>query len=735
MRKQTEEEKALIQEKFENIFSSCQHCLGETNKELITKAFNLANSAHDGMWRKSGEPYIFHPIEVATIAAKEIGLGTKSIVSALLHDVVEDTDYTLEDIEELFGPKIAIIIDGLTKISGIFEDDSLQVENFKKMLLTLSDDVRVILIKLADRLHNMRTLGSMPEHKQLKIASETLYVYAPLAHRLGLYAIKTELEDLSLKYKHSKVYDEIVSKLKESEKNREQYITDFCSPIHGVLKENNINYTLTGRVKSVYSIWKKMQNKNVPFEEVFDIFAIRIIFDPTDDLPEKNQCWDIYSIITDSYLPNPDRLRDWVSTPKANGYEALHTTVMGPQGKWVEVQIRSDRMNEIAEKGYAAHWKYKDHSLKAEGEVDKWIRAISEMLQNSDVDALEFLDNFKMNVFASEIFVFTPKGELRRMPQNVTALDFAYEIHTEVGSKAIGAKVNHKLVPLSHILLSGDQVEIITSVSQSPKKEWLEFVKTSTAKTKINDAFKSKRKDSIKKGKQILEDKIKEYKLLGTSDLYRKLMLTYEVFSKDDLYRKIGNSTIDLKNFKEVINKKRKSKIVRYWNIQLTKTSNKLFKTSKKNSELIAREKEEDTNYELAECCSPIPGDNVMGIIKGVNKVVIHKKNCDKAIKIMASFGNRIVSVKWTKHKVQSFLVRVKINGTDRQGIVRDITHLLSTELKVNIRSLYFDSLNGVFEGNVDLYVHDTDDLSSLIKDIKKLKGVNSVSRVENKEI
>lgn len=741
MRVQTEEEKKLIKKQFEEIFQFCPNCNKEAGREIVTKAFNLANEAHANMWRKSGEPYIFHPIGVARIVAEEIGLGSKAVASALLHDVVEDTDYTIDDIEKLFNPKIASIIDGLTKISEIFdEDSSLQAENFRKMLLTLAEDVRVILIKLADRLHNMRTLGSMPSHKQLKIASETLAMYAPLAHRLGLYAIKTELEDLSLKYKHPKIYQEIKVKLEQTEQERNEYIERFSIPVKKRLDNFNVKYSIKGRAKSIYSIWNKIQNKGISFEEIYDLFAIRVVFEAAPNLPEKNQCWDVYSIVTDIYQPNPNRLRDWVSTPKANGYEALHATVMGPEGKWVEVQIRSKRMDDIAERGYAAHWKYKDNQ-DDEGQLDIWLKKIREILDNPEADALEFLDNFKLNLFSSEIFIFTPKGQLRRLPQKSTALDFAYDIHSEVGNKAIGAKVNHKLVPLSHVLTSGDQVEVITSEKQHPQKEWLDYVYTAKAKSKINEAFKQDRKNALKQGRKLLEEKITEFKLQANADLYRKLFIAYDVFTKDELYRKIGTGVISLNSFEDVIKKKRKSKVIKYWNVSLFKP-NRLFKGNKnktddssgKKSKTILLKETETQNYIIAKCCNPIPGDTVMGFIEDDKTITIHKTTCLVARDLMANYGDRVLTAKWTAHKVQAFLARIKVNGIDKQGVVSDITNTISKVLDVNMRSIYFDSINGVFEGNIDLYVHSTDDIELLISKLKKISGVNSTQRIENIE-
>jgi len=737
----TEEQKA--KEQFEWLLHNCSRCNTPGDRELIEKAFKLAFDAHKGMRRKSGEPYIFHPIEVAKIVNQEIGLGPKSVASALLHDVVEDTDYTIEDIENLFGDKIASIIDGLTKISGVFDNkSSLQAENFRKMLLTLSDDVRVILIKLADRLHNMRTLESLPENKRIKISGETIYLYAPLAHRLGLYAIKTELEDLSLKHRYPKIYSDLLQNVSENEQKRQHFINKFALPIIEKLNGSGIEFDISGRPKSIYSIWNKMQTKNIHFEEVYDLLAIRIVFEPLPSIPEKTQCWNIYSLITDIYMPKPDRIRDWVSTPKANGYEALHATVMGPNGKWVEVQIRTKRMDEIAEKGYAAHWKYKQTDTH-ENELDKWIRRIREMLENQDSNALEFLDDFKLNLFASEILVFTPKGQIISLPKDATALDFAYEIHSQIGNKAIGAKVNHKLVPLNNHLASGDQVEIITSDKQKTQREWLNYVITAKAKTSIKNALKAETKNRIEKGKQTLEEKLKELDLRPSSRIFKKLLPAYEVVSKDELYSKIGSGIITLQDLKKILKKNSKSKWIRYWELQFMRSSKSKKEPSKpevagkKNSEpLILRESidEEDKNHIIAKCCHPIPGDDVIGYKSPLDQVIIHKTKCPSAVRLMSSHGDKIVPAKWTTHKILSFLVRISIRGIDRFGVYNKITTIISKELSVNIRNINLSSHDGVFEGSIDLYVHSTSDLNNLIMNLIKIKGVEKVNRVETIE-
>jgi guanosine-3',5'-bis(diphosphate) 3'-pyrophosphohydrolase len=740
----TKTEEDLIQKEFEDLLAHCAHCENKTDQRLIRKAFRVAKEAHKDMRRKSGEPYILHPIAVAKIVTHEIGLGATSVICAMLHDVVEDTDYTIEDIENHFGHKVASIIDGLTKISDVFDNkSSLQAENFRKMLLTLSDDVRVILIKLADRLHNMRTLQSMPPNKQIKVSGETTYLYAPLAHRLGLYAIKTELEDLSLKYRYPKIYQDLVNRIKDNEKKRGLTINSFALPLIDKLENAGYEFDITGRPKSIYSIWTKMQTKNIPFEEVYDLLAIRIVFKALPDIPEKTQCWNIYSIITDTYKPKPDRIRDWVSTPKANGYEALHVTVMGPEGKWVEVQIRSTRMDQIAERGFAAHWMYKQAGKGSSEELDKWIRRIQELLENPDSNALEFLDDFKLNLFASEILVFTPKGHIKTLPQKATALDFAYEIHSEIGNRAIGAKVNHKLVSLNHVLNSGYQVEILTSDNQRVSREWLFYVTTAKAKSAIKAALKAETKDRIEKGKQVLEDKLKEYNLKPSSRIFKKLLPAYEVRSKDELYSKIGTGIVSLEDLKKILRRNTKNKWIRYWDLQFTSSAKNKKPPDKKTtpgsysgSHYMIRENLDNTEpeYSLAKCCNPIPGDDVVGYRNPDNSIVIHKSKCSKAIKLMSSQGNRIIPAKWTTHKILSYLVRIQLQGLDKFGIYNNITTIISKELSVNMRNINLISHDGIFEGSIDLYVHNTKDLNNLIMNLMKIKGVESVKRVEKIE-
>jgi GTP diphosphokinase / guanosine-3',5'-bis(diphosphate) 3'-diphosphatase len=737
-----DEDKNRILSEYDTLINNLVRCKKPGDRELIDKAFRIANEAHWNMRRKSGEPYIIHPISVARIVNQEIGLGAKSIAVALLHDTVEDTDYTLEDIKREFDPKIASLIDGLTKISGTYNKEnssSLQAENFRKMLLTLSDDLRVILIKIADRLHNMRTLESMPEHKKMKVAGETIFLYAPLANRLGLYAIKSELEDLSFKFRQPQIYEEISSKLKHSERKYIALINKFSLPIIDKLTEYGLKFEISGRPKSIFSIWKKMQAKNVPFEEIYDVLAVRIVFEPQSVIPEKTQCWNIYSMITDVYLPKPDRLRDWVSRPKPNGYEALHVTVMGPEGKWVEVQIRSIRMDEIAERGYAAHWKYKGDE-SPESELDKWIKKIRQMLENPLEDPIEFLDEFKMNLFSSEIMVFTPKGTLVSLPKGASALDFAYEIHTEVGNKAIGAKINYKLNPINSILMSGDQVEIITSDIAKPEKEWLSFVRTSKAKVAIKNSLRSESKDSMQQGLEILESKIKEAGLTANTETIKNLIRYFEVSNKEELCYGIGIGRINLNDLKKILKKVPSQNVIKYWELKLigSKKPKKDESDRKKridnSAPFLLRENVDNSeqSYEIAKCCNPIPGDEVTGYHSPEGVIIIHKPKCPVAIRIMSNEGNRIIAVKWAIHKLVSFLARISMSGLDRIGLVNEITNIISSELKVNMTNISISVQNGIFSGTIDLYVHHTKDLNNLILKISNIKGIESVRRVED---
>ncbi len=672
------------------------------------------------MRRKSGEPYIYHPIAVAHICAEEIGLGTTSVVCALLHDVVEDTDITLDDIRVSFGEKEAKIIDGLTKISGVFDQSSsLQAENFRKMLLTLSDDVRVILIKLADRLHNMRTLESMKRDKQLKIASETLYLYAPLAHRLGL------------KYTEPETYHEIQQSLKEAEPERKKFIAKFIVPIKEILEEQGMKFNIIGRPKSIFSIHNKIKTKGVTFENIFDLFAIRIIID-TPLEKEKADCWRVYSIVTDFYHPSPERLRDWISTPKANGYESLHATVMGPEGKWVEVQIRTVRMDELAEKGYAAHWKYKDSAN--ENQLDDWIRKIREILESPEENAMEFLDDFKLNLFAEEIFAFTPKGEIKTLPVNSTALDFAFDIHTKVGEKCIGAKVNHKLVPLSYKLKSGDQVEILTSNKQKPKEDWLGYVVTANAKSKIKNALKEERRKVAEDGREILERKFNHLKIDFTTSNINDLANYFKLPSSQELFYRVAVGNIDLKHLKDFSQEHGKI-IHKSGSIKKedsSKTLEQMVVTARGKSDmLVIGENLQKIDYKLSPCCNPIPGDDVFGFITINEGIKIHRVNCPNAIQLLSNYAYRVVKAKWTTPELISFLAGIKITGIDEVGLVNNITKIISSEHNINMRSISFDTNDGTFEGTVMVFVHDTNHLTELMKKLKTVDGVLTVSRVD----
>lgn len=726
-----EEEKNEILKRYRALLRASKSTLQKGDKRMIRKAFDMALESHKDMRRKSGEPYIYHPIAVAQIAAEEIGLGTTSIVCALLHDVVEDTDMTLEDIEREFGKKVAKIIDGLTKISGVFDtNSSLQAENFRKMLLTLADDVRVILIKLADRLHNMRTMEFMPRDKQLKLSSETVYLYAPLAHRLGLYAIKSELEDLSMKYMERETYQFIKNKLNEKKAEREKFIRDFGEPVKKALSAQDLEADIFGRPKSIHSIWNKMKKKSIPFEEVYDLFAIRVILDSAPE-NEKADCWKAYSIVTDLYRPNPDRLRDWISSPKANGYESLHTTVMGPRGQWVEVQIRTTRMNEIAEKGFAAHWKYKESST--DSGLDQWVQKVRDMLKNPDANALEFLDDFKMNLFSDEIFIFTPKGALIQLPSNATALDFAFEIHTDVGASCIGAKVNHKLVPLSYKLQNGDQVEIITSSKQVPKEDWLSFVVTAKAKAKIKSALKEERRKIAEDGKEILERKMKSLKITYNSENLQKLSYYFKLTSTQDLFFNVAKGIIDMKDLKDyqasekVVENKPQDKI------EQEQVQSLLRNIKAKDSDmLLIGEDMQKIDYKLANCCNPIPGDDVFGFVTVSDGIKIHRTNCPNAAKLMANYGYRIVKARWTNQQELAFLTGIRITGIDDVGLINQLTTVISNDFKVNMRSITVDSDNGIFEGSIMVYVNDTEHLDNLIKKLKMVKGVTAVTRFDS---
>lgn len=726
-----EAEKQEILKRYRALLRACKPTLQRGDKKEIRKAFDMALESHKNMRRKSGEPYIYHPIAVAQIAAEEIGLGTTSIVCALLHDVVEDTDITLEDIEREFGKKTAKIIDGLTKISGVFDyNSSLQAENFRKMLLTLADDVRVILIKLADRLHNMRTMDFMPRHKQLKIASETIYLYAPLAHRLGLYAIKSELEDLSMKYLEPDTYKYIATQLNEKKAERTLFIKRFVEPINEILAEQGLTADIYGRPKSIHSIWNKMKSKNIPFEEVYDLFAIRIILDSAPE-NEKADCWKAYSIVTDLYRPNPDRLRDWVSSPKGNGYESLHTTVMGPKGQWVEVQIRTQRMNEIAEKGFAAHWKYKESSN--DNGLDQWIMKVREMLNNPEANALDFLDDFKMNLFSDEIFIFTPKGALLQLPLGATALDFAFEIHTDVGAKCIGAKVNHKLVPLSYKLQNGDQVEIITSSKQTPKEDWLNIVVTAKAKSKIKSSLKEEKRKIADQGKETLERKLKSLKITYNTDNLNKLSYFFKLPSTQELFIAVAKGKIELKDLKDYLASEKeienRGSSEKSDNQKIEALLNKV--KGPESDILLIGEDLQKIDYTLAACCNPIPGDDVFGFVTVNEGIKIHRTNCPNAAQLMANYGYRVIKAKWNRQQELTFLTGLHIIGIDDVGLINNITKVISGDFKVNMRSITVDTDNGIFDGSIMVYVNDKEHLDNLIKNLLEVKGVTAVTRFD----
>ncbi|WP_278409495.1 RelA/SpoT family protein [Alistipes shahii] len=733
----TAEDENLIKEKWDDLLLSCTKiCKNDEDWNFIKRAFFLAKEAHEGVRRRSGEPYLLHPIAVAKIVIEEIGLGVKSVVAALLHDVVEDTEYSVEDMERIFGPKIASMVDGLTKMSGVFNaDTSEQAEYFRKVLLTLSDDVRVILIKIADRLHNMRTLGAMPMNKQIKITGETIYLFAPLAYRLGLYSIKSELEDLCMKYRFPQQYAEITQKLQESEASRREFINKFNAPIIASLNRDNINYEISGRVKSVYSIWSKMQRKQIPFEEIYDLFAIRIVFKPLPFPSEKTQCWQIYSTITDIYTPKPDRLRDWISMPKANGYEALHSTVMGPDGVWVEVQIRTQRMEDIAERGFAAHWKYKHATISQdEDEFDKWLKQIRAALNSPTENAVDFLDNFKLSLYTSEIVVFTPKGEARKMPFGATALDFAYDIHSKIGNSAISAKINHKLEPITTQINSGDQIEIITADNARPKPEWLETVTTAKAKQSIKSFLKRERQNNIERGMQMLDEKMKSLNVKLSGRVLRKITPIYDSKNKEELYSKIGAGIVSLDNLDKALKVNSKSKILKFWTLFIPQKKEDETDDAAIPGEIAPAEEAPATEpqFEIAECCKPIPGDKVVGYRDPASgNIIVHKATCDELNRLATQFGHNIVKeeIKWSQHKAMSYLVTTELRGIDRQGILLDLAKVVSADFNINIREVNIHSHDGIFEGNVSLYVKDAESLHAVMDKLRKIKGIESVKR------
>ena len=731
-----EQEKKEIVRKYRALSRALRPKIKKGDKELLRTAFEMAANAHKTMRRKSGEPYIFHPIAVAMICVEEIGLGVRSTICALLHDTVEDTDITLDDIKSEFGNEIAKIVDGLTKISTVMDtNSSQQAENFKKILLTLTDDPRVILIKLADRLHNMRTLDSMKQEKQLKIASETIWVYAPLAHRMGLYNIKTELEDLSMKYLEADTYKEIAKKLAETKRERTKYINEFIRPLKDKLTSIGFDFEIYGRPKSIHSIWNKIKKKGVSFEEVYDLFAIRVILDAPLE-KEKEECWKVYSLITDEYLPSPERLRDWLSNPKSNGYEALHTTVMGPQGKWVEVQIRTKRMNEIAEKGLAAHFKYKE-GTQNEDRFDKWFMQIREALGNQDEGGIDFLQDFKTSFLAEEIYVYTPKGDIKMLPTNSSALDFAFYIHTAIGSKCIGAKVNHKLVPISHKLRSGDQIEIITSNKQKPSEDWLNNVVTAKAKNSIKDALREEKKTIAEEGKYTLQRKLEGIGAVYNPFNIDQVMNYYKLNSQLDLLYKIATKNIDLKELKmfQVVGDKIEAPKPLVTLTEVVHDHNTPKPVSKKDSELIIfGESSDQIKYTLAKCCNPIPGDDVFGFVSTGKGLIIHRTTCPNATQLLANYGHRVVKTKWAKNKEISFLTGLSIIGLDDVGVVNKITNIISGELKINIAALTIESKEGLFEGTIKVYVHDKDELEALVDRIKSLNGIQQVNRFDTEQ-
>ena len=743
---------AMINGAFQQLLDSYLSSRHRKKVDLITKAFNFARQAHKGVRRLSGEPYIMHPIAVAQIACSEIGLGSTSICSALLHDVVEDTDYTVEDIENIFGPKIAQIVDGLTKISGgIFgEQASAQAENFKKLLLTMSDDIRVILIKIADRLHNMRTLDSQPANKQYKIAGETLYIYAPLAHRLGLYKIKSELENLSFKFEHPEEFAAIQKKLATTQASRHELFDKFTQPIEDALNQMGIKYTIKERIKSPYSIWSKMQNKHVTFDEIYDILAVRIIFTPRSREEEVNECFNIYVAISKIYKSHPDRLRDWLNHPKANGYQALHVTLMSKQGRWIEVQIRSDRMDEIAEQGFAAHWKYKEGDddeeeyTEDEAELNEWLRTIKEILDDPQPDAMDFLDAIKLNLFASEIFVFTPKGEIKTMPAGCTALDFAFSIHTFLGSHCIGAKVNHKLVPLSHKLNSGDQVEILTSKSQHVQPAWIDFVSTAKAKGKIQAILRRLGREVQKRGEEILTEWLQKNNREFSLALVDQLAEYHDIKRREDFFQALGEKTVLLgeKDLDEISGKnKKKSSAGGGWRKYVPFVKAKKQEEEPEVELFVVPEKfnckkpiyitdENIRQYKFPSCCHPIPGDDALGYIDNKNQIEIHKRTCPVAAKLKSGFGNRILDAKWDMHKKLYFIATIRIGGIDRVGLLNEVTQIISSQMSVNIRNLTITCEDGMFDGTLELRVHDREDVRLITENLKNVEDLKEISEI-----
>lgn len=726
-------ENKQIARQYKELLRISYQTLTEEDKKLIRKAFDTAVDAHKDQRRKSGEAYIFHPIAVAKIVASEIGLDATSIAAALLHDVVEDTLYTLKDLKKTFGESVAKIVDGLTKISNLKKDKdvSLQAENFRKMLLTLNDDVRVIIIKIADRLHNMQTMDVMRPDKQIKIASETLYIYAPLAHRIGLYNIKTELEDLGLKYTEPDVYHEILTKIKESKEEQDAYIREFSKVIRDSLDKEDLDYQIKGRPKSIYSINRKIKAQNISFDEVYDKFAIRIIY-KSEPTQEKFLAWKIYSIVTDHFRPNPTRLRDWISSPKSTGYEALHITVMGPKGRWVEVQIRSERMNEIAEKGYAAHYKYKQGSASEERGFEEWVTRLQEALENPDVNAVDFVEQFKLNLYSKEIFVFTPQGDLKSLPKGSTPLDFAFSIHTEIGLHTRGARVNNKLVPLSHELNSGDQVEIITSDNAKPNINWLDYANTARARAKIKSSLKDEKKEIAEEGKAILARKLKAQKIQFNEKSINELVVFFNLKTSLDLFYRVGLGKIDNQMLKDFASS-RSNAFVSYFKNKIKKPSvstelNKEEITAKYD-QLVFGKEEEKLEYKLSNCCNPIPGDNVFGFISVSDGIKVHKKDCPNALQLQSNYAYRIIQAKWIDSSQQDFVAVINLQGIDNIGLVSEVTQEISSNMHVNMKNLNFDSSDGIFSGRITLVVKNNNILNTIIQRLKKINGIDKVSR------
>ncbi|MBT6882075.1 MAG: bifunctional (p)ppGpp synthetase/guanosine-3',5'-bis(diphosphate) 3'-pyrophosphohydrolase [Flavobacterium sp.] len=728
-----EEENKEIAKRYKNLLKETYQTLSRSDKLMIRKAFNLSVEAHSTQRRKTGEPYIFHPISVAKIVANEIGLGATSIAAALLHDVVEDTKYTVDDIERLFGETVARIVSGLTKISSLKKDKdhSIQAENFRKMLLTLHDDVRVILIKVADRLHNMQTMDAMPAHKQVKIASETLYIYAPLAHRLGLYNIKTELEDLGLKYTEPEVYNDILSKISDSKEDQENYIKSFENTLNNGLSKESFKYQIRGRFKSIFSIRRKMRKQNVSFDEVYDKFAIRIIYEPTSE-DEKFDAWKIYSIVTDYFKPNPSRLRDWISQPKSTGYEALHITVVGPEAKWVEVQIRSNRMDEIAEKGYAAHFKYKQGEENDNG-LDGWLNRLKETLENQSINAVDFVEDFKLNLYAKEIYVFTPIGDLKSLPKGASALDFAFSIHTDIGLKCRGVKVNGKLVPLSYELASGDQIEVYTTANNKPNARWLDFVITARARTKIKTALKDQEKKIAEEGKAILARKLRHLKINFNEKSINELVVFFKLKTSFDLFFRIGNGAIDNTQLKNFVSQ-RNNMIMNFFKKRLTRAPSKELinkeEVSAKYDDLVFGLEEEKLEYTSSKCCKPIPGDKVFGFITINDGIKIHKKDCPNSISLQSNYAYRVIKAKWIDSSNQEFKAILKVSGEDNKGIVNNLTMIISSNMDVFIHSINIAGNEGIFDGKLSISVKNRTQLNKLIESIKKVDGVKKVERV-----